>query len=176
MEHYSEKCLIREVEKEDLPDIHSFACCSEVCQYQAWGPNEEIDSKCFIEAAIEERTHNPRTNYHLAIASLEDQKVIGTCGIYLKANNSAEIGLTLAKSVWGKGIGTEVAEVLIQISLKDFKRSKVIATTDELNKASNALLHKVGFKKLKVIHNHMFIKGRIRNTVIYEFNKRSFRY
>lgn len=171
MEYCIDNYLIREIKENDFTDIHNFASDEEVCRYQTWGPNQFKDTRSFIQSAIDERLNIPRNNFIFAIYSSNDKMVIGTCAIFIKGNFIAEIGYTLSKSVWRKGIGTIIVKSLIEICFKELNIETVIATTDALNIGSNSLLLKTGFKKSKTVVAHMNIKGRIRDTIIYEFKK-----
>src|SRR5579863_1074837 len=140
MKVYCGDYLVREIEEADFHDIHDFASKEEICGYQAWGPNSEEDTRNYIKNAISKRSVFPRMDYDLAIYSLKDLRVIGTCGLYLKDNDISEIGFTLSGSTWGRGIGTAIAQTLIELSFRDFDIGTIIATCDILNERSNALL------------------------------------
>lgn len=162
--------ILRNVEASDIESVHSFASLEEICRYQTWGPNSLDDTKNYIAAAVEEINTFPRQSYNLAVTS-SDGSFHGTCGIFLKGNWVAEIGFTLRKESWGKGIGTKVALALIDYSIHQLKQLRIIATCDVLNEGSNALLKKVGFKQTEILKAHMNIRGRLRDTICYEFTK-----
>ena len=168
MNIFFEDLIIRDIKMDDLDAVHDFASIEEVCRYQAWGPNTLEETKDFIAAAVDEIHNLPRINYN-SIVTKTDGTVLGTCGIYLKGNEAAEIGFTLKKEFWGKGIGTKVALALIGYAVHDLNQNLVIATCDVLNEGSNALLRKVGFKLIRIINQHMNIRGRVRDTAYYEY-------
>lgn len=103
--------------------------------------------------------------------SWQTSEVLGTCGIYLKGSNVAEIGFTLKKEVWGKGIGSNIARALIDYCFSHLDQHRIVATCDVLNLGSNALLKKVGFEQTQIIQKHMNIRGRVRDTAVYEISK-----
>lgn len=163
--------LIRNVKEEDLQDIHDFASQEEICRYQAWGPNSIEDTRNYISSSIAETKNQPRLSFNLVVTKVETSEVLGTCGIYLKGNDVAEIGFTLKKSVWGKGVGSNVAQALINYCFFELGQKRIVATCDVLNLGSNALLKKVGFEQIQVIEKHMNIRGRVRDTAVYEISK-----
>ena len=138
--------------------------------YQAWGPNTKEDTKNYIISSMSDCLQSPRINFNFVIVDKAENKVLGTCGVYLKNTNTSEIGFTLDKKNWRKGIGSKVAKALIDFSFNELKVQLVIATCDVLNEGSKALLEKVGFQKTKTIENHMNIRGRMRDTAYYELN------
>lgn len=163
--------LIRNVRDEDLNAVHEFASEEEICRYQAWGPNTLEDTRNYISASISETKNTPRQSYNLVVVLAATSEILGTCGIYLKGNNVAEIGFTLKKGAWGRGFGSKVALALIDYAFTRLHQDQIIATCDVLNEGSNALLKKVGFHQTRIIEKHMNIRGRARDTVFYELSK-----
>ena len=78
--------------------------------YQAWGPNTEEDTKNYIISSMSDCLLSPRINYSFVIVDKIENKILGTCGVYLKNIKTSEIGFTLDKKNRRKGIGSKVAK------------------------------------------------------------------
>jgi len=63
--------------------------------------------------------------------------------------NEAELGFMLQPEFWGKGFGTEIAEILMDMATKDPRLKRVYAIIDPDNTASRKILIKLGFASEK---------------------------
>jgi len=79
-------------------------------------------------------------------------KFIGSALLRVKEKNSteAELGYMLLPSYWGKGIGSVVAELLIEKAKEEKQLNKITAIIDPNNIASRKILIKNGFTSEKV--------------------------
>lgn len=76
------------------------------------------------------------------------QKLIGTIDLRVDAKRrSAEIGYVLNENYQGLGYGTEAAEILLSLAFAVLGLQKVTATCQSSNRASEALMLRLGMKK-----------------------------
>ena len=88
-----------------------------------------------------------------AVELKETGKVIGFCGIkYLPEIDLPEVGYRYMKEYWGRGIGTEAAEVCVGFARDDLKIKKLIALIIPENIASVRVAEKLGMTKGPLIH------------------------
>lgn len=59
----------------------------------------------------------------------------------------------LDKNYWGKGIGLEITNLMLDYAFNDLQMEKVILTTSEFHENAIKLYEKAGFKKTKLIPN-----------------------
>lgn len=85
------------------------------------------------------------------IFSSEDNDFIGMCLArnFTENPNQIEIGYTLSKKYWGKGIATEVNIALTKYCFANTGTQEVVAITDLGNVGSQKVLEKLGFKRLE---------------------------
>ena len=57
------------------------------------------------------------------------------------------------KNYWGKGIGLEITNLMVDYAFNDLQIKKVILTTSEFHKYAIKLYEKAGFKKTNLIPN-----------------------
>ena len=88
-----------------------------------------------------------------AVELKETGKVIGFCGIkYLPEIDLPEVGFRYLKQYWGKGIGTEAAQVCVDFAREDLKIKKLVALIIPENIGSIRVAEKLGMTKGPLIH------------------------
>ncbi|CAN6582073.1 unnamed protein product [Malus baccata var. baccata] len=82
--------------------------------------------------------------------------------------HKADLGYATAAKYWGQGITTKAVEVAISQVFKDFPNLvRLQAFADVENKASQRVLEKAGFQKEGVLRRYGYLKGNIKDLVIY---------
>ena len=112
-----------------------------------------------IEEAKKRLEQGPLADYknygygRFAVELKETGEVIGFCGIkYLPEIDLSEVGYRYLKKCWGRGIGTEAAEVCVGFARDDLKIKKLIALIIPENIASIRVAEKLGMTKGPLIH------------------------
>jgi ribosomal-protein-alanine N-acetyltransferase len=96
----------------------------------------------------------PETHFAIVI----DGDAIGGVGLELQTDvfrRSAEIGLWLGETYWGRGIGTEVLRAMTEYAFSSFDVCRVYAGVFAWNAASVRMLEKAGYS----------FEGRLRKSV-----------
>lgn len=89
------------------------------------------------------RLASPDTKFYLL---LEDEEPVGQIRYDRDAaDNSAEIGFSVAQKHRGKGFGTEILRLTTQRALEDLKCDKITAVVIEGNAASSKAFVRAGF-------------------------------
>ena len=113
---------------------------------------------------LPQRTTEERINiFQTALAAYANSKLMGIWGMFNKQtdefigscllrpfNNNPrilEVGYSMDKKYWGKGIGTEMAEAMVAHSFADENIDEVVAVTVPENIASQRVLEKAGLKR-----------------------------
>lgn len=68
---------LREIKENDWKDIHIYTSQFIVCQYQAWGPNSEMETKEFVNQVLQDARKVPRSRFSFAVVELEYERVVG---------------------------------------------------------------------------------------------------
>lgn len=88
-----------------------------------------------------------------AVELKETGEVIGFCGIkYLPEIDLPELGYRYLKEYWGRGIGTEAAQVCVEFARADLEIEKLIALIMPENIASIRVAEKMGMTKGPMIY------------------------
>jgi len=165
----TERLYLREFEESDWEAVHQYGSDPEVVKFLAWGPNTKEDSRNFIRRAIGYEQQEPRKDYVLAVVLKAKGTLIGGCGIHLSKPNSREGGISycLNRHFWGRGYATEAARALLAFGFQEMGLHRIFATCDVENLASARVLEKVGMKREGCLREHIWTKGRWRDSFLY---------
>lgn len=125
---------------------------------ELWG-NDEVakyisTNSHFTDEEIESRLEKELDNgkkYNVQYWPMflsETKEFVGCCGLrpYDLEKNIYEIGIHILPQYWGKGIGTEALNTIIEYAFRELKVKDLFAGHNPKNDASKKMLTKVGFK------------------------------
>jgi [ribosomal protein S5]-alanine N-acetyltransferase len=171
----SGRLVLREFVREDFDGVHLYASDPEVVKFMPWGPNTRAETRRFIERNIQAQVVKPRTSYELAITM--DGELIGGCGltIHSLSDKRAEIGYCLRRDMWGKGIATEVAGLLIRFGFSELGMHRIRALCDTMNHGSYRVMEKNAMQCEGVLRHEKNIRGEWRDSYIYSILEHEWR-
>jgi RimJ/RimL family protein N-acetyltransferase len=153
---HTERLLLRPFTQDDFAAVHAYASNPENVKYMIWGPNNEAQTKSFIDNTIKQAEAKPRTNYDFAIVLKETGVLIGGSGIYLDNDkNQANLGWILHKDYWKQGYGTEFATALLKFGFEELKLHRIYASCHAENYGSYRVMERNGMRR-----EAHFIKAR----------------
>ena len=137
MELRTERLVLRPFVAEDFGWLHPIASDPVVTRWTEWGPNEEADTRRFLDEAL--------SGGNLCAVVLGGAG-IGSAGIAVEGGvpSIASFGYTLAVAYWGKGFATEIARALVRHAREELGVDRVEATCHPENVASARVLEKAG--------------------------------
>jgi len=146
--------VLRPIEVADADRVHEWASQERACGFQPWGPNTREETGAFVAEAARtwERPEGPRLVWAAASSALG---VIGTGELKRNTPSCAEIAYAVHVDYWGRGLGTEIARLLLSIAFADPAVERVQGTCDPRNLASAAVLRRAG----------LMFEGTLRHTV-----------
>jgi len=136
----TERLILRPFTDGDFEAVQSWAGNPENTRYMAWGPNTEDDTRAFLKMT------KPGADF--AVVLNENNKVIGSCGIYPdKDNDTAELGWILHKNYWKYGYGTELGGELIRYGFEDLKLRRIGAPCAAINYGSCRVMERNNMRR-----------------------------
>jgi [ribosomal protein S5]-alanine N-acetyltransferase len=160
------RLIIREFNMEDWIEVHKYASNPKVTEYMLWGPNDEDETKSYInQQTINQKTID-RTDYEFGVILIDTNKLIGGCGIYIKEQN-AEIGYCFNSEYWGNGYASEASNAILKLAFENFKVHRVFATCRPGNIGSAKVLRKIGMKKEGHLREHIWSKGKYHDSYLF---------
>jgi RimJ/RimL family protein N-acetyltransferase len=160
---------LRELRGGDWAKVHHYGGDPEVVKYELWGPNTPEQSREFIRFAMNAQKENPRRTYELAVELDFSGELIGACGIRIRdaVHGEGDLGYTLRRDHWGRGLGTEVAQTLIQFGFVEIRLHRIWATCHVQNIASARVLEKAGMVREGLLRKSKLQRGTWRDSYLY---------
>lgn len=141
----TDRVICRPFEAKDFDDLLALQNDPEVYQYVGDGQPLPPDQ---VTLWINRSRENIEKNGFGtgAIVRKNDDQLIGWAGYVRPEGEEVEIIYGLSPTEWGKGLGTEIAQGLVDAARDRYKIWPLHATVDPENGRSISLLKKVGFE------------------------------
>jgi ribosomal-protein-alanine N-acetyltransferase len=139
------RTILRQYSLEDVPVLMTILGDSDVMHFSIRGPMDEEAIRIFIEKTIEDYKKEGIGKW--AIIDKQTKQLIGTCGLHkgpIDGIDYIELGYRLAKTYWGRGIGTEVAQAVRDYAFTVLKLEEIVSCIDKENIASWRVAEKIG--------------------------------
>ncbi len=167
MELVTPRLLLREYATSDFDAVQRFASDPAVATFVAWGPNSPEDTEAFLVECAAEQARSPRTSYTFAVTDAGSEP-FGSVGLYLgEGARDAELGFVIRPDRWGSGYATESAQAVLQYGFERRGLHRIWATCRPENRASAAVLERIGMRRERRLTDHVLIRGRWRDSLLY---------
>ena len=159
----TERLSLRPHRLEDVDDIFEFAADPEWSRYLSNVPVPYLREHAVAFVAkriLASRDLDP------AWAMVVDGKVVGGLGLRIDAEHSrGEVGWSLAKTHWGRGLVVEAARAVIDWGFRTRGLAKVYAFADARNVQSVRVMEKLGMTREGVLRSHRVLRDERIDTV-----------
>lgn len=158
----TKRLILRPVTLQDAQDMYEYA------------KDEETTHFVFPMHQSITDTKNNIANYFMAtplgkygIELKDTHQLIGTIDLRVQeSQDNAEIGYTLNKKYWGKGIIAEACQALLKLGFEELNLIRIYAYHDVENPNSGRVMEKIGMKKEGVIPYARRSKGKVVTLVL----------
>ena len=164
----TERLILRNLTEGDINDVFEYTSDPEVAKYVPWEYHKSIDtSKSFVEYTINNYNSGNLANW--GIVHKEDNKLIGGCGFvhWEPEHFKAEVGYTLARKYWGKGLVSEAVRTLLKFGFERMYLNRIQAKCVTENIGSARVMEKNGLKFEGITRQSVFRKGRFWDMKLY---------
>ena len=158
----TERLLLRPFSFKDVNDVLTYATDPEWARYlPVPQPYTQLDAEKFIASRLLDLTD------HLFWAIEYASSVIGGINIRFFFNNRVgEIGYSVARWLWGKGLTTEAARAVINAAFSSIEGlNRIRAMADERNIGSLRVMAKLGMLHEGVLRQNRYTKEEFVNEV-----------
>lgn len=130
--------------RSDVPAIAKLANDAEIYAMTSLPhPYDESDAQHFVDTIARSRSE------HAYAITLRDGTLVGMIGLHLSTDPIPEIGYWLGRAYWGVGFATEAARGVIETLYRIGQCSTLSAKARSENRASRAVLEKLGFVRMQ---------------------------
>ena len=156
--------VLRKPEQEDLEAIHQYRNDPDV--YSTLGGHYAGMSREDVRRWIEHHRTNQR-DLVLVLADKADDTCVGHAGLYNidYRRGKAELGIAIARTFWGKGLGVAVYVGLIEYAFKQLRLHRLETFNLEKNKKIVRVKEKLGFTLEGVLRDYEFRDGQWLNVM-----------
>jgi len=145
-----------------------------VTQYASWAPITTPEAAvAWLREAAWAAAQNPRRAYQLAVQDNGSGELIGGAALDVLSRTHAqgEIGVYLKADHRGRGLGVEVARLLIGHAFTTLDLHRVQATTDPENLASQRMLQRLGMRQEGHLHDRYLRDGKWRDRLLFAITR-----
>src|SRR5512138_2288857 len=124
----TQRVLLRHLAMEDLDNLFAFYSDPDVVKYIPDAPRTYEETKEELEWFMNGHPKFPELGLWATIYR-ETGQFIGRCGLLpwtIDGHNEVEIAFGFSKAYWGRGLGTEVAQALLQYGFEHLQLTRLI--------------------------------------------------
>ena len=164
----TERLLLRPLRLRDAADIYAYAQDPRVARYVLWDAHTGVgDSRDYIRWNRQQYRAGLPGSWAMVLR--ETGRVIGTIG-YMSwdgEQSCAELGYSLGREWWNRGLATEALRTVIDISFRSFPVHRLEAMHETENPASGRVMEKCGMRREGVLRGKIANKGAWRDVVLW---------
>lgn len=118
-----------------------------------------------------------REGLQWAIALHADDRCVGTATLFniSRANRRAEFGCSLARMLWGQGIGREALGLMLRFGFDKLGLERIEADVDPRNAESIRLVERVGFQREGLLRARWRVGGEVQDSAFHGLLRPDFR-
>ena len=169
------RLLLRRLQMRDANDIYRYSRDAEVARHVLWDAHRSIgESRAYLRYMLRRyRAHEPAS---WGIEWKETGEVIGTIGfMWIQSDNaSAEVGYSLSRDFWNRGIMTEALRAVIAHGFGGMNLNRIEAQHETTNPASGAVMRKCGMVREGLLRQRLFNKGRYVDVELYAILRKDY--
>ena len=145
----TERLYLKEFTIDDAQLLIDLNSDPEVTRYTGDGPVKDLtEAKRILTDIIFPQYKNKMGRWAVYLNSTDE--FIGWCGVkYVEDEKEYDLGYRFYKKHWGKGYASEAASAVMDYALNTLQLKEIIGRAAIDNKASIAVLKKMGMKYLK---------------------------
>ncbi|RCW16045.1 hypothetical protein CAC02_10670 [Streptococcus gallolyticus] len=162
----TDRLVLKPLSINDLDDYHEYSGDEETLKYD-YLPHKTLKES--EEGLVTWYLSAPLGKYGLFLKS--SGKLIGNINFRPETNEKVFIGYTLNKKFWKRGYATEALQKLISLSFNQSNIKQILAKVHSEDRASIALLIKLGFSLVNIESNVKHYRGYTFDELTYEKRK-----
>ncbi|HIS00009.1 MAG TPA: GNAT family N-acetyltransferase [Candidatus Excrementavichristensenella intestinipullorum] len=169
------RLVLRRMTMRDAQDMYEYSRDPQVARHVLWDAHRSLgETRSYIRSAL--RRYRAGQAASLVIELKAERKVIGTIGFmwYQQDNSSAEVGYSLSRAYWNRGIMTEALGAVVDFAFRQLRINRLEAQHEVDNPASGQVMRNVGMVKEGTLRQRLFNKGRYVDVDLYAILREDF--
>ena len=164
----TDRLLLRRMTMKDAPDIFAYSRDPEVARHVLWTAQKQLsEAKEYVRFML--RRYRDDLPSSWGVIDKVSGKLIGTIGYmdYNEENASVEVGYSLAKWMWGKGLMTEALRAVIDYTFDVMDVNRIEAQHELDNPSSGRVMEKCGMVREGLLRQRLYNKGKFVDVALY---------
>jgi RimJ/RimL family protein N-acetyltransferase len=143
----TERLALRRFKPEDLDWLAALYADHDVARFLG-GVKNRSDVEAFLKARIlDYYDAHPGLGIWMTLERLTGAAVGFHLLNHIRGESIVQVGFTLARSAWGRGYATEMAEAVLRYGFHDLELPRIAGMTGLSNHASQNVLLKIGLER-----------------------------
>jgi len=162
------RLTLRPARMTDAHDMYEYSRDPEVARHVLWEAHGSIhQTRAYLRYIL--RQYRAGTPGTFVLELNEARKVIGTIGLMWvqRENRSAEIGYSLSRAYWNRGLMTEALEEILRFCFDTLRLNRVEAQHEVDNPASGAVMRHAGMRREGLLRQRVYNKGHYVDVELY---------
>ena len=164
----TERLVLRRLEMADAQDIFDYGRDPEVARHVLWDAYQSVsESRSYIRSM--QRRYRLGEPASWGIELKQTGRIVGTIGYmwYQEEHSAVEVGYSLARAQWNRGLMTEALDAVIAHSFDTLHVNRVEAQHELTNPASGEVMKKCGMLYEGTLRQRLRNKGRYVDVALY---------
>jgi len=169
------RLVLRPARMRDAQDMYEYSRDPEVALHVLWDAHKSIrETRCVLRRMIRDYRFAPPFTYVIELK--DERRVIGTIGLmnFARANRSAEIGYSLNRAYWNRGLMTEALNGMLGYCFGELRLNRVEAQHEAGNPASGAVMRHAGMRYEGTLRKRIYNKGKFHDMELYAILKEEY--
>ena len=152
----------------DAQDIFAYSRDPLVAKHVLWSTHRTLqDARNYLHFILRQYRDGDPSSFGIQLK--ETGRIIGTIGFmsWSREDSSAEVGYSMAREHWGKGLMTEALAAVLEFAFSSIGLHRVWAVHEADNPASGRVMEKCGMRYEGLMRGAVWNKGRYADVVQY---------
>lgn len=166
---------LREARMSDAHDMYTYCRDPEVARHVLWDAHTSPhQTRGYLRGIIRQYRMGAPATYVIELTA--ERRVIGTIGLMWvqPENRSAEIGYSLSRAYWNRGLMSEALEAMLRFCFTTLNLNRVEAQYETDNPASGAVMRHAGMQREGLLRQRIYNKGRFVDVELYAILRAEF--
>ena len=162
------RLILRRMNRRDAADIFAYSKDVEVARHVLWDAQRSIsEARAYLRYMQRQYRLNQPSSWGIVLR--ETGRLIGTIGFmgYSEDHNSAEVGYSLSRDYWNRGLMSEALEACLRYAFEEMQLHRVEAQHEVTNPASGRVMEKCGMRREGILRGRLYNKGRYVDVCLY---------
>ena len=160
-----ERVWLRAPERSDIPIFVRWFNDAETTSFLSMrAPMSQAMEEGWFERMLGEEG---KTAYHFVVCMLEDDRPIGTIGLFdlNQLNGTAGMGISIGeKGLWGRGLGTDALLALLDFGFGELRLNRIWLEVYDFNPRGRRSYEKCGFMLEGTLRGAIYRQGRFHDV------------